>query len=190
MSHQNQATAPIPVFVPAESIHWFVDASGVFRVAHGDGLARLGWTARDMEGQSVGDLCADRDDLLHLWRAHILRGHPYDGTAEFRALLWEIRSRPVRLPDGLLGAMGTFTVLEPERSTQAPQTQLWAAAGDHIGYAVESGDHFIRRRGRRGVTLVRQVADAVFEEYMRENPSRVHLIHDFPAVAPSLKVVR
>jgi hypothetical protein len=180
MPPRQPSTAPIPAFIASDAVHWFLCPEGIYRHADGPGLARLGWTASDLLGRPFAEVYADRPDILDMWRAHLFAGRPFKGVMEFGGLLWSVRAGPVYGESALLGVMGTSTVLEPERTADVPAAQVLAAAGDHLGYAIESGDQFIRRKGVRGVTLVRRIADAVFDEYRAEDPNRVHLIRDFP----------
>jgi hypothetical protein len=158
------------------------------RVVHATGKLALR-VFPGMVGQNVLEIFHDTPHLVEIW-TYALAGRPFAGGTDWGGVGWYLELSPVWAEGKLLGVhLFALPVVPKEPAAEAPEhpepVQVWTAAGDDPSFGVVSGDQFVRRRGRRCLTLIRTVSEAVFEEYRRENPDLVHLTADWPTPEPS-----
>jgi PAS domain S-box-containing protein len=101
-------------------ILYAVDADGIFVVAEGSGLERVGTTHADYLGTSVFERYRDRpQELAEIRRA--LAGEDVDSLLCRAGLVWEVRRRPIRHEGGEVSGVITVAtdVTERHRAEQA-----------------------------------------------------------------------
>jgi hypothetical protein len=177
--------------VKAEHVSWYADTEGNLLCRGGPARDRMRAKHPDyISPASVWELYEGRPDLLRLY-TDALRGNPHPAcVAEWGGFLWHVEMQTVSEDRTPVGVLCTAFILEPEPGTTtepepAQGCAVYEAAGDHIGYGIESGDKFLLRPGRPYVTQTRLVSLSVWRGWMGETPERVHLIHDSRAAASS-----
>lgn len=87
------------MFAAAPLVLWMIDKDGIFTLAEGGALARMGSAPGEIVGQSVFELYRDNRDIVeNIQRA--LAGEPISYITTVQDIFFEIRLTPLRTADG------------------------------------------------------------------------------------------